>query len=284
MNEVMIYTIFLVNTNIIATILLHLSFMQSLHIGMRIRTACSSLLSMSEQQVPASVAQRVIIKFLTKEGVKPCEILTRLKVQFYFYLQTAITRTIMRKLEIKQIKFLSYMRAAYLAIVFTKRLTINFTLITFVLMKNNLTAVTFLLMDEVNTRYFSEKTLQLQFKSQKPQKATNAKNQIDRYISRNANILLFKHQRLYDLSVSKLCAVVGVGSGKSSMLHLLLKELNPSMGSVILTQGSSKYNFPGNLSTGLYFTNLCISYASQEPWLFDVTVRDNTVWLVLCQG
>ncbi|KYN34460.1 hypothetical protein ALC56_10947 [Trachymyrmex septentrionalis] len=37
---------------------------------------------MSEQQVPASVAQRVIIKFLTKEGVKPCEILTRLKVQY----------------------------------------------------------------------------------------------------------------------------------------------------------------------------------------------------------
>ncbi|KAG5326632.1 GVQW3 protein, partial [Pseudoatta argentina] len=37
---------------------------------------------MSEQQVPASVAQRVIIKFLTKKGVKPCAILTGLKVQY----------------------------------------------------------------------------------------------------------------------------------------------------------------------------------------------------------
>ena len=56
-------------------------------------------------------------------------------------------------------------------------------------------------MDEVNTRCFSEKMPQLQFKSQKPQKTTNAKNQIDRYILRNAKILLFKHQRLSDLSV-----------------------------------------------------------------------------------
>ena len=38
--------------------------------------------AMSEQQVPSPVAQRIIIKFLTKEGVKPSEILTRLKAQF----------------------------------------------------------------------------------------------------------------------------------------------------------------------------------------------------------
>ena len=37
---------------------------------------------MSEQEVASSVAQRIIIKFLTKEGVKPSEILTRLKAQF----------------------------------------------------------------------------------------------------------------------------------------------------------------------------------------------------------
>ena len=42
--------------------------------------------------------------------------------------------SVIRKLEINQIKFSSYVRAAYLAIiVFTERLTIYFTLITFVL-------------------------------------------------------------------------------------------------------------------------------------------------------
>ena len=37
---------------------------------------------MSEEAVPSSVAQRIIIKFLTNEGVKPSEILTCLKEQF----------------------------------------------------------------------------------------------------------------------------------------------------------------------------------------------------------
>ena len=54
-------------------------------------------------------------------------------------------------------------------------------------------------MDEVNTRCFSENTPQLQFKSQKPEEAINAENQID--ISRNGSIILSKHQRLSDLSV-----------------------------------------------------------------------------------
>ncbi|EGI64410.1 Canalicular multispecific organic anion transporter 1 [Acromyrmex echinatior] len=106
----------------------------------------------------------------------------------------------------------------------------------------------------MNTRRFSEDTPQLQFKSQKPKEATNADNQIDRYISRNESIVLSEHQRLSNLPVyvklqrvsasdqlppilcninltiepGQLCAVVGaVGSGKSSILHLLLKELNP---------------------------------------------------------
>ncbi|XP_073972912.1 protein GVQW3-like [Rhodnius prolixus] len=37
---------------------------------------------MSEQEVPSSIAQRVIIKFLAAEGVKPAEILRRLTAQF----------------------------------------------------------------------------------------------------------------------------------------------------------------------------------------------------------
>ncbi|KAJ8983452.1 hypothetical protein NQ317_013327 [Molorchus minor] len=37
---------------------------------------------MTERKVPSSVAQRIIIKFLNNEGVKPSEIFTRLKAQF----------------------------------------------------------------------------------------------------------------------------------------------------------------------------------------------------------
>jgi len=164
-------------------------------------------------------------------------------------------------------------------------------------------------MDEVNMER-SEKMLQLQSKSQKPNNATNAENQIDRYISKNGSIGLSESQRLSDLPVcvklqrvsanwisgqlpptlcninltikpGQLCAVVGaVGSGKSSVLHLLLKELDPGAGSVNLTQGSPKNDFQGNLPNG-YFTNnpnLRISYASQEPWLFGGTVKDNILF------
>ena len=37
---------------------------------------------MSEQKVSVSVEQRIIIKFLTAEGVQPSEILQRLEKQF----------------------------------------------------------------------------------------------------------------------------------------------------------------------------------------------------------
>lgn len=37
---------------------------------------------MSEQEVHSSIAQRVVIKFLAAEGVKPAEILRRLTAQF----------------------------------------------------------------------------------------------------------------------------------------------------------------------------------------------------------
>lgn len=78
----------------------------------------------------------------------------------------------------------------------------------------------------------------------------------------------------------ELCALVGaVGSGKSSVLYLLLKELDPGAGCVMLIQNSPS-NLQGNPSNG-HITdnpNLRISYASQEPWLFNGTVRDNILF------
>ncbi|KAJ8734037.1 hypothetical protein PYW07_014588 [Mythimna separata] len=57
----------------------------------------------------------------------------------------------------------------------------------------------------------------------------------------------------------KLCAIIGsVGSGKSSVLQLLLSELRSTNGRIYLSGP--------------------LSYASQEPWLFVATVRQNILF------
>ncbi|CAH1101123.1 unnamed protein product [Psylliodes chrysocephalus] len=61
------------------------------------------------------------------------------------------------------------------------------------------------------------------------------------------------------LKPGKLCCVVGsVGSGKTSLLQMILKELPLSIGSLEV-HGK-------------------VSYASQEPWLFVSSVRDNILF------
>lgn len=62
-----------------------------------------------------------------------------------------------------------------------------------------------------------------------------------------------------EIKPGTLCVVVGqVGSGKSSLLQLLLKELTPNTGTMEVA---------GKLS-----------YASQEPWLFVSSVKDNILF------
>nr|XP_023029414.1 multidrug resistance-associated protein 4-like isoform X2 [Leptinotarsa decemlineata] len=62
-----------------------------------------------------------------------------------------------------------------------------------------------------------------------------------------------------DIAPGTLCAIVGqVGSGKSSVLHLLLRELFPKSGQIMV--GGS------------------IAYSSQETWLFSSTVRENILF------
>ncbi|RLU20387.1 hypothetical protein DMN91_006996 [Ooceraea biroi] len=247
-----------------------------------------------------------------------------------------------RKLEIQKIQFQSFVRAAYLAIiVFTERLLLYFTLLSFILLGNELTAnvtytlsVFFNLLQLVTALYFpmglnflaetivsmnrlEEILLMEEVNMERPemitesqtvlQKSNVAEPQGDKYIARNESAELTQSQEnpvcvdlrrvsanwingqlpptLCNISMTikpgNLCALVGpVGSGKSSVLHLLLRELNPGAGTIVFTQTLSENIAKNKLSNG-YFAdnpNLRISYASQEAWLFGGTVRENILF------
>ncbi|XP_046597102.1 ATP-binding cassette sub-family C member 4 isoform X2 [Neodiprion lecontei] len=73
---------------------------------------------------------------------------------------------------------------------------------------------------------------------------------------------------------SKSLSVVAgpVGSGKSSLLHLLLGELSVGAGRVSFSSGG------GSKKTKINSRDIRISYTSQVPWLFSASIRDNILF------
>ncbi|XP_011259351.2 multidrug resistance-associated protein 4 [Camponotus floridanus] len=156
-----------------------------------------------------------------------------------------------------------------------------------------------LLMDEVNMECFKET---LQSKDEKLNKVIATNNQIDvnnktpeqesyrpvcvKFHRVSANWINGQlPPTLCNVSAiinpGELYALVGpVGSGKSSMLYVLLKELDLGAGSVILTHDPAKNVSYGKMTNCYHIenSNIRISYASQEPWLFGGTVRDNILF------
>ncbi|XP_046432670.1 ATP-binding cassette sub-family C member 4-like [Neodiprion fabricii] len=82
---------------------------------------------------------------------------------------------------------------------------------------------------------------------------------------------------LFDLSTKvksrTLSMLVGpVGSGKSSLLHLLLGELSVGAGKM------SFFTTKNNTKTEINHSDISISYASQDPWIFAASIRDNIIF------
>ncbi|KAJ8983684.1 hypothetical protein NQ317_003472 [Molorchus minor] len=100
------------------------------------------------------------------------------------------------------------------------------------------------LTEDFKSKDFDEGTVHLENVSVKPQDTA------PEYLLKNIT---------FDVIPGQLVAIVGkVGSGKTTLLHTILREFVPVEGSVHVS-GS-------------------ISYASQEPWLFEGTIRQNIIF------
>lgn len=85
----------------------------------------------------------------------------------------------------------------------------------------------------------------------------------------------------FKIEAGSLCALVGkVGSGKTAVLNLLLKELSLGAGSILLRKTCDDEKNYASKNNGFYVQvpNLKISYASQDAWLFSGTVRENILF------
>lgn len=194
-----------------------------------------------------------------------------------------------RKLEIDVVKQTSYIKGASLALmIFTERATLYIAVINYVLLGNNITGdVVFSVAQLLNTvqlfmaTYFPlalstyeeckvsikriedflflEENVDTSNVESKPENAGLVKLS-DATASWTPNPIIKTLIEInLELKPGTLCCVVGpVGSGKSSLLQVLLQELPISSG---------KLQVVGD-----------ISYASQDPWLFVSSIRQNILF------
>nr|XP_023011971.1 multidrug resistance-associated protein 4-like [Leptinotarsa decemlineata]XP_023011972.1 multidrug resistance-associated protein 4-like [Leptinotarsa decemlineata] len=199
-----------------------------------------------------------------------------------------------RKMEINVLSITSYIRGVSMAMmVFTERFTLFLTIIMFVLLGNRLTGdVVFSIAQLFNTlQLYMSILFPLALSSYA--EARVSIRRIEKFLLLEENtsqkILLPKEEAIksetlgqvklshataswkpnpivatlmdlnLDIKPKTLCCVVGsVGAGKSSLLQVLLKEL-PLVSGLVDVSGS-------------------ISYASQEPWLFVSSIRNNILF------
>ncbi|EFA04472.2 putative multidrug resistance-associated protein lethal(2)03659-like Protein [Tribolium castaneum] len=183
-----------------------------------------------------------------------------------------------RSQEVKALTITSYLRGIYLsAMIFVERTALFLTLSCYVFNGNtilaqhvfsisqffNLLQLTMSIFYPLSISYGAEALVSidriqafLQMEEVEPSKIETDFNH--GVTLSNVNSQLLKNIT-FKIPQGTLCAIVGpVGSGKTSLLHLLLNESSSKCGKITL-QGS-------------------ISYAAQEPWLFASTIRKNILF------
>lgn len=192
---------------------------------------------------------------------------------------------VLRAKEINVFRHLNYVKGVLLSFaVFTERTTLFLTVLCFVLLGNNITAdKAFSLAQFFNNMQLSM-AIFFPLAINIGAETSVAIKRLEEFLSLEEKDTTVKQTVLGDKSVAltkvsaswtsnnqtlrnvslrippgKLCVITGqVGAGKSSLLQLLLGEL-PSQSGTVHVGGS-------------------ISYASQEPWLFLATVRQNILF------
>ncbi|KRT79573.1 ABC transporter ATP-binding protein, partial [Oryctes borbonicus] len=189
-----------------------------------------------------------------------------------------------RRREIKMLTYTSYLRGIYTSFsVFTERTTLYFAVICYYLLGNRITANKVFSMAQFFNILQISMAIYLPLAVQLGAEALVAIRRAEEILAleerKNMVQCIYEHKGVtteklqaswtkdhptlkclnFSIPEGMLCAIVGpVGSGKSSILQLILGELNYQEGSV---------HVKGE-----------ISYASQEPWLFVSSVRQNIIF------